>query len=266
MKRLVIVIGLMIVFYGCSSQSIISNWNNNQIEIDGNYKDWGKSISYYEDERIGFGAVNDSKYLYLCLYSKDQPTIMKMMMMGLNIWLSPIDGGEKIGIKYPIRGERPQFDIAMRDRNKDRKNENEKIRKRLAELDELFIVNKDGFSLSSVKKYDGGDGFIFEPTYEDYQFVYEIRIPLDTNELFPVLESYPGEQIEINIETNEIDRKQMMGNRSRPPMSAGAGGRMPPGGGMGGGRGPGGIGQRGAMKDMMSKFEFETIVVLSKEN
>ncbi|MGD8781157.1 MAG: hypothetical protein PVH88_19590 [Ignavibacteria bacterium] len=273
MKRVLLPIAFsVIILCGCSSESIISNWNNNQIEVDGNYEEWGKNIKYFEDGKIAFGAVNDAQYLYLCVLSRDQSTIMNMMT-GLNIWLNPVDGGNKIGIKYPVKGERGEADFnpQMRDRsqgsqNQERKNPSEMLKERLAEQDEAFIVNEKGLSLSSIKLYEIGDGFLIRSNYEDYQFVYELRIPLETTDAYPVLTANAGERVEINIETDDMSKS---GSDNGPPSSpGGSGSRMPPGGpggGMGGGRGLGG-GMGGPGGNMTEQLELELTVVLAAEN
>jgi len=193
-----------------SGNEIISTKNRSPIVIDGHHDDWGNSLKYFETERAAIGIQNSDEYLYLCVSTADQLKIMKMLSMGITVWLEPVDG-KTIGIKYPIQKNRasmirkpsmamdPQLSGATANMLKQR------VEQIMVEQRELSIVNEDNYSLYAYP-IDEKYGFKVALGSDMGQIYYELRIPLALNEMAPVVfNGYAGDLINITIETNEID-------------------------------------------------------------
>lgn len=241
---------ITILITGCSgAKEVASNWNNNQVSIDGNAMEWGKNLQYIKDENIAVGFENDDKFLYLCLTSADRSRIMPILGGGLIIWFKPENGGKTFGVKYPMpldRGEfqnpsQREFGLDNGDFNRD--DRSELMNRMLDRQNELQIVDEDKHPLN-LYPISSTHGIKAKLGYHSDQFVYELEVPLSTDNKYPYeLSVGKDNKIKIEFETQEMERKNFKRPRNEDEnsgnMDGGDGegmGAGDEGGQMGGGR------------------------------
>ncbi|HEX3073922.1 MAG TPA: hypothetical protein VHP30_09945 [Ignavibacteriales bacterium] len=256
-------------FTGCSGSSEVeSSFNNSQIKIDGSQSDWAGSLKTVKDDNMAYGFKNDGQNLYLCLVTSDASKAMRILTMGLTVWLDPGSSKDVIGVKFPLRPERGEmrdFRMQMPDSTGFRDRE-KRIESLISMQKELTVTNKDDLPLytseiASAKDFQAGI------SYQKDQFVYELKVPLEGNSTAQtVLKARPGEDVEVKIETGKIDMTQRGGGMRMG--SGGQGGSRPPmggGGREGGGSGRrGGGGERGGMRQNFKPLDYTFEVKLAK--
>jgi hypothetical protein len=256
-----------IVFSSCATVELNSEWAEKNIIIDGLDNEWAGSYKFLEDQKAVISARHDSTHLYLVFKTMDNQVMQKIISSGLTVWIDP-SGDEKksFGIHYPI---------GMMDWNKSRMYDptdwgtpEEREKKMQAKsrimLGEMEIITSDGRSQHSVSIYNP---YGIEIALNDTSgaLIYEMKIPINSPE--SSLYSYSltgGAKLSIGIETGEMDKKDMMAQRS--------GGGMPEGG-MGGGKGGGKMGKSGgkgrnnpdAMKNMLEPVKFWINLTFAKQ-
>lgn len=255
---------LTVVFFtqGCKEIEVTSQWNQQNIEIDGLDYEWSGSYKFLEDEKAAIGVRNDSTHLYLVFKTMDTQLMQKIMKNGLTVWVDPSADKEKsFGIHYPI---------GMMDWNKSRMYDPadwgtpEAREKKLQEksrimLNEMELMTPGGRSFYNVSMYNS-HGIEIALNDTSGALIYEMKIPINSTE--SSLYSYSltgGTKLSIGIETGEMDKKDMMAQRS--------------GGGMGGGKGGGMMGKGGgkgrnnpeAMKNMLEPVKFWINLTFAKQ-
>ena len=271
--RMKFLVGILILsLTACSEPTIISNWQNSDISIDGNVNDWAGNLNYFDDEKAAIGVSNDNDYIYFCLTTSDNDNIMKILRTGFTVWLDPQSSdGKTIGIKYPIKskindvGDRRNQQLGKEKNNGD--NLTKKIDQFNSDQNEILIVNEDKFPLNALPVANN-DGLEVNINYAMHQFVYELKVPLANNNLSNVYtDVLPNEIVRVGFESGEVDKQEgstgdgnMRNNGNENMQMGGRGGRG------GGGRGGGGRGgNMGNMKNLMAPSEFWVEVKLSTE-
>lgn len=262
MKRLYMILpALVLVFLnGCGDEEIKSMWNDSSIIINGNQADWLGKLKYFPDQKAGVGIANDNENLYLCLATSDTGRMFQLFVTGFTVWFNPENGGEKIGIQYPLRlgetggimprwnrqeGGRPDFKVRL-DQFK-------------VVQTEFRIVNADNFPLTSYN-LKNDLGISIDVDYQMGLLVYEMKVPLKGNLVGNhVLNLLSGDHFNIGFESGEFNgsgfgrRGEGSGFRMGNPPEGEMGGRgRMPGGGMGRGRRP-----------ILEKIDFEVSVILA---
>jgi uncharacterized membrane protein YgcG len=220
------------------------------IRIDGDIKEWGDSLRYYNAEKmINFSVANNKDTLYLAIRVNDRSEQARILRAGITFSIDPkgkkketfslifplnLDGGTPLSaIRKDDNG-----DITQQDRD-------ELIRERLTTLRGIRVVGfKDieGDMITTSNTY----GIQMAINYDEKDYlVCEAAIPLK----FFHADDPAKNEWAFNFRINGIQRKpQSEGNEQEGSGSRGGrGGSM---GGMGGGgrggRGGGRGGQRGA--------------------
>lgn len=93
-----------LVLSGCRENILFSSWHNQEITIDGKYKDWGATSTYYDEKtKVVLNLVNDADYLYVCLITRNREIEVKIMESGLILWFDRDNKKNKtFGIRFPI--------------------------------------------------------------------------------------------------------------------------------------------------------------------
>lgn len=207
--KIVFLITVLSVISGCSGGiEVQSTLNENTIKIDGNRRDWGSSINYLKDDNIAFGFKNDKDNLYIGLVTADRAKIMKILSMGLTVWLET--DKDKLGIKFPL-STAPEEMHEMR-MNRDTAGTGNRIKNLLINRRDLQVINEDDLPLYTGDAEEGPD-FTGKIGYEDEQLVYEIKIPLRNNKLSERIFDEATGEVEINFATGKFERNFNGGNR-----------------------------------------------------
>jgi hypothetical protein len=219
-KKLLILFSTAMLISACSSETYISHWDENNISIDGNQKEWFNRLKYIEDEKISLGVYNNDENLYLCFTTDDKLKIMQIMNMGMTVWLIPGDSDVRPrGIKYPQRSE--DFELGKM-REKRLIGYERDYLKNLLEVNEqkqteVQIVNWEDYSLY-IYPINSGSGINIKLGENRQQLVYEISIPIgeDSSSDFSIA-LLPGDDLTIGFKTSTYGRPQRRSGSSQYP-------------------------------------------------
>lgn len=231
-----------LIITGCSGlKEIESNIPIEQISIDGIQNEWEGKLNFDTKSKVAAGFMNDGGNLYICLTTGDRSNIMKILRLGLTVWLEP-SNGKKIGIKYPQPGtEPPGIEPFLQEMPGNiEENPDERFHKMISKFNELSIVNEDDYPLYLLRS-DDEQNIKAKIGLTQGRMVYEIKIPLSSNRSAKYfVEASPPETILVGIETNQFKIESPSG-RPAGGMNT-TSGRQPGGGrrqgGMQGGRNP----------------------------
>jgi hypothetical protein len=217
------------------------------INVDGDLKDWGDSLRYYNDEKkIHYALSNDKTTLYAAIRIDDRMNQMKTLNAGITLGIDTKGKKkESFAITFPLAdpGSPPDFGK--------RKDENAEITKE--DRDELMrerVTKLRNIKVEGFKDIEG-DMITTSNTYGikaaiDYDaqgnLVYEMAIPLQ----FFHADDITKNEWAFNFKINGLQRPKGEGAENPDHQSGGfGGGRGGRGGGGGGGGGRGGRGGRG---------------------
>lgn len=216
------------------------------INVDGDLKEWGDSLRYYnEEKKLNYALANDKDYLYAAIRVSDRLDKMKVLRAGITLTIDP-KGKKKdsFTLTFPLAApdEKPEFtkpqdgdgEITQADRD-------ELMRERITKLRYIKVVGfKDieGDMITTSNTYGIKTAINYDANGD---LVYEAAIPLS---FFHAGNDAFKSEWAFNFKINGFQRP-----------TVGAGGGDQEGGGFGGGRGGrggmgsgrGGRGGRGGM-------------------
>ncbi len=219
------------------------------IVIDGDVKEWGDSLRYYNPERqLNYSLANDKDNLYMAIRINDRSEQIRILRAGLTLSIDTRGKKkESFSITFPV-GDQSQNDLAGQTADLgqggdiSQENHDELIKARLTKLREIkvsgfkdiegeMITTSNTYGIKTAIDYDK-DGYL----------VYEAAIPL---KFFHADEPYKNEWA-FNFKINGITHSSQHTNNSDDQNGMSHGGRGGMGsGGMGGGRGGHGGGRGG---------------------
>ncbi len=255
MKNFIFILSVCALFLinGCKGDKINSTWKTQDIKIDGNDSDWGKTLTYNKDDKFLFGVTNDNKDLYLCLVTNDPDLERKILHLGLTVWFDREGSDRRVfGIKYPLNFQdmdrssfrKPEDEPGGEDVNQ------EQMEKRFLERQtEVEVVGKNEDDVSRIP-ITALKGLKLKMDIKNYRMVYEMKIPLHPSNDAPyTINTDTGSTISVGFTTGTIDRSKFANRKPRENgveggYSGGGEGDYPNGGG---GQGEGGMreGRRG---------------------
>lgn len=116
MKKQLILLSILLITSTLNAQTLESNWQTSNVEIDGNKLDWGQSLRFFNSKsKIIYDIRNDSTGLYLLYEIRDEMQQMKSLSGGFSIDIS-VKSKPKLdaSIVFPVMerqkgkpGERP---------------------------------------------------------------------------------------------------------------------------------------------------------------
>jgi hypothetical protein len=231
---------VLIFFFGCSSTPELISTTGNNIVIDGNDSDWGANLKYLPDEKVAVGVSNDDNYFYLCLTTSDLSKVMPMFGAGFTVWLENEKNDSTLGIRYPLHNIVNEARVMTNPEAVREKGRGMLLKKLMSDQDEIRILNKDNFPVTAISTSDSS-GITARIGYNNDQFVYELRVPLNNNDNNKYcLSAIPGEKLSVKFETEKPERKNFGGRRGGGMMGQGGMGREFGGGGYRGGNPEGG--------------------------
>jgi len=236
-SRLIITIVFTIfLVINCFAGNIRSEFNV-EIEVDGNYSDWGdKTLTYLHNDNMSLGFAHDKKFIYVLMKTEDVNIARQVARMGITVWLDKQNEQTKInGMRYV--GNQAYFDQLQKD-GQNRKNFKERepredsfiknaIKEELPEAGHILLINNGE---SSKIKESGAISHSAGCDEKDGVYSYEFKMPLPMSAMLT-------NQVNVGVEIggiseenkaaiqNEImnKRKEMEGRR---PMGGRAEGRM----------------------------------------
>ena len=255
---------VLILLSGCKSTRIDSTWRDQVIVIDGQDQEWLNAQIIPEGQRIALGIANDDSALYISLRTADHAIIRQILSLGFTLWIDSRGGTrERLGFRYPVVEDLRGMREALRSR---RMLSGEDMEHWFT----MVLANQFGIEIQGPGKGDlarlplkNKYGLEIAADYQNGQFVYEARIPLQQSpdQEFAIA-SRPGRSVGVGFQTGRPDMPTMRG-RGFASM-----GGMPPGGGIGGMRPPGGgregMRSSGMRPYMQSSLEVWTKVTLAR--
>jgi hypothetical protein len=265
LKIIALVLFSLVLLSGCSGeQELLSNWTNQQIQIDGKTSDWQDNLEYIKDVNVALGIKNDNKFIYICLTTNDFTKVFPMLRGGFITWFEPENGGKTIGIKFPIHNISNNDQIPNSSEEVyNRRNPEKFINRMLERQNELQILNEDKQILTDMPTKNK-EGIEAKLSYNTDRFVYELKLPLSNSKYAYKLSAVPGGKLNIKFETEEPDRKNF--NRERGSgmrMSGGEEGERPEFGGERSGR-ERRFGMRNSSRGSFEPLNFTVEVTLKK--
>jgi YD repeat-containing protein len=244
---LALFISQCLVFSVANAQSGVLQAPPQNLVIDGDAKEWGDSLRYYNAEKkINFSLANDRDNLYMAIRINDRVDQIKVLRSGLTFSIDPKGKKkESFSITFPLN---VQGSAAL----DPRKEETGDITK--ADREELMrerLTTLRGIKVAGFKDIEG-DMITTSNTYgiqtainydENGNLVCEAAIPLK----FFHADGPAKNEWSFNFKINGFTRPTAA-NRSgeQEGGEGGRGGRGGGGGGMGGGRGGHGGGRGGS--------------------
>jgi hypothetical protein len=218
------------------------------ITIDGDIKEWGDSLRYYNKEKqLNYGLANDQDNLYMAIRVNDRSEQIRILRAGLTLSIDTRGKKkESFTITFPV-GDQSAEGMAetaqdLQGGNSDVKQEDrdELMRARLTKLREIRVTGFKDIE-SETMTTSNTYGFKVAIDYDkDGYLVYEAAIPLK----FFHADDITKTEWAFNFKINGITRPgQHKDGPEQEGMTRGAGGGMGGGGGRGG-RGGGRGGQR----------------------
>ncbi|WP_373615266.1 hypothetical protein [Mucilaginibacter sp. OAE612] len=222
------------------------------INIDGDLKDWGDSLRYYnEEKKLNYALANDKDYLYAAIRISDRLDKMKVLNAGITLSIDP-KGKKKDSfmLTFPLAApdEKPEFarpkddngEITQADRD-------ELMRERITKLRYIKVIgfkDIDGDMITTSNTYGIKTAINYDANGD---LVYEAAIPL---RFFHAGNDAFKNEWAFNFKINGFQRPAGTGGGEQDGGSFGGGGGRGGRGGMGGGGMGGGRGGRGGRGGM----------------
>ena len=229
---------LLLGLTGCkSAMNLTSNSLDRAVTIDGSEEEWVDALQSIEKENFSLGLLNDDEHLYVTLVTSDAQVRNQIVAMGMTLWIDPEGGKDKtFGIRFPMgimANGLPVNPMAMQ--------RDPEIAEKLFKesLTEFEVVRKNDEDTSRWMRTEI-EALQMEADMNAGTFVYELKIPLQNEQLGYSLTTAEGQVIGIGLDSPEVDRDAMREQIMRE-RGANGGGR----GGLGGGMGGGGLGGGG---------------------
>ncbi len=244
------------------------------VVIDGDLKEWGDSLRYYnEHQKLYYTLANDKENLYMAIRINDRSE--QMRILGAGITLSIDTRGKKketFSITFPVGGRpdmAPDHDHQSLDGGGSPPPDDHDDRMK-ANLTKLRQIKVTGFKDVESELITTSNTYGFKTAIDfdkDGNLVYEAAIPLKLFHDDDVTKNEWAFNFKINginhsTQKRGDDENGMQGGGGRGGMGGGGmgGGRGMRGGGMGGGRGmrSGGQGQSSDHSEMSKSVDFWT--------
>lgn len=244
MTRFLMLILVLLLSGGCGKEQLESCWRNMDVQIDGDPAEWAECMTYFEDEDMAFGAMNDDDYLYVALTTADRNVQRQVMFSGLTLWFDTENGEKKdFGIRFPFGGQPQDLRETMRSVGDDAGPEEmqRRIDKFIESRAEIEIIGPHGGNVRLMQLSET-ETIELAIARTNGTFIYELKIPLrrDTDYLYG-LGVGPGETLGIGLDSPEVDFEGMRSQMGRGMPGGGGGGwNGGPMGGSGSGGRPGG--------------------------
>jgi hypothetical protein len=219
------------------------------ITIDGNPKEWGDSLRYFNDEKkLNYALANDKTTLYAAIKLTDKMDQMRTLNAGITLSIDT-KGKKKetYSLTFPLAepGTKPDFGKKPDDNTEvTQQDRDDLMRERVTKLRDIKVVgfsDIEGDMITTSNTYGIKAAIDYDA---DGNLIYELAIPLHFFHSADLAKT----EWAFNFKINGIQKPKPGEGAEGGDHSGGGfggGGRGGRGGGMGGGGGRGGRGGRG---------------------
>lgn len=213
---------LLITIGGCKSVVTLSSSPADQeIVIDGSEAEWINMLQPVTEENLALGIVNDDENLYISLVTADLQVRSKIMALGMTLWLDPTGGTDKtMGIRFPLGILDAGLPLNPFTMLQDQELVEQMFNESLTEMEIL------GKSEDDTKRWLRSEitGLEVIAASTEGTLVYELKIPLQNEQLGYNLDPAAGQQIGIGLETPRFQRDEIERLREQPTATSQGGG------------------------------------------
>lgn len=213
---------LAVAFVGCKSAvTLTSNSMEQEINIDGSEAEWVNILQPVAEENLAIGIVNDDENLYVSLVTADMRVRSKIMALGMTLWLDPAGGtGKSLGIRFPLGIIDAGLPLNPFTMMQDPEIAEQMFNESLTELE--IVREKD----EDTKRWLRSEipGMELAASSNQGTLVYEIKIPLNNEQLGFSLDPASAQQIGIGLETPRFQREELERSRQQPSATSQGGG------------------------------------------
>ncbi|MBI4811555.1 MAG: hypothetical protein HY800_09000, partial [Ignavibacteriales bacterium] len=183
----ILFLAMITVLTGCNEKVIQSVYVHSPLRIDAELNEWdARYFTSLIEKKIAISTMNDSINLYLAVRCVDPELIRVIEQSGITIWLDPDDNQSKdFEFHYPasrysvVNQTRGGFWQAMTDSQKQRAS------KKLMNMGSgILVIDKREIN-SHVFSPDSNRSFLAATTESNGILLFEIRIPLHIENIFP---------------------------------------------------------------------------------
>jgi hypothetical protein len=170
-------------------------------------------VPFERDAGLDVGAVNNSDYLWVCLYPSNHRVEHQLILGGVTVWVLDEDGDRMGGVRLRPRTPPGEAPITPSEGPRDAPDPRD-LRGRVDRtLPEFEILDKDGDLVETRARKEAGE---VDVRVEASEFVYYVvRIPLARVEAaLLAVGAVPGTTIGLGVETPKLERQIM----ERPPV------------------------------------------------
>lgn len=192
---------------GCRTAQFQSAWRDGEISVDALYRDWTGNLAYLDEPSMFIGFRNDGEDLYLLVKTVDSRSQMKVMRLGLTLYIEPVKHPKKSwAIRFPVGLKRPGIPLyGAEGPGKPTPEDRAHFQEMLGRM-ELLGPGVDRRVETAPLQPVGADYGIRAAIRDTSEvIVYELKIPLSGSEQQPYAAwARPGEKIRLRFETGDI--------------------------------------------------------------
>ena len=201
--------------------SLTSNSLDQEITIDGSEAEWINNLQPVTEENLALGIMNDDEHLYIALVTADMRVRTKIMALGMTLWLDPAGGTEKaLGIRFPLGIIDAGLPLNPMNMLQDPELVEQMFNESITELE--TIVQSKGQTIRWIRSEIPGMELVANSTAGT--LVYEMKLPLQNDQLGYALDPSTAQKIGIGIETPRFQREELERARELPSATSQGGG------------------------------------------
>jgi hypothetical protein len=217
------------------------HYQETPVVADGSANDWSQPLRFSNPEyTLQYNVTNDSKNIYVCVLSRDEPTELRMLRAGMTIYFDPKgDKNKEIGLHFPLR-KQPEAETARYGAPITTADKNARMEELLLQSDFYGTTGFPGIENGQFGVTDQKGPFqvAMKLNNQDSLLVYEVIIPVKNVLGTDLSARSKKKNFSVGIVLNTIPGQEGRSNGGPRRSFGGGGGGMHMS--MGGGRGMGG--------------------------
>lgn len=198
MQRVFTIIALVLMSTAIWAAKLPSETPTADVIIDGNSQDWISHLYEIQGKDLTVGVMNDSSWLYICLFPTSRKVSQQFIDMGYTLWINQYGKKrEELGIRFPGVMAAMNQQHGFGGMHPEQSDETRKIPPSVR-LPEYVTIIRD--ETETRVKQDEALGFSWAAVNNEGVPVYEFRIPLTHNNIYTIsCDAEGGKTIALGI-------------------------------------------------------------------